>query len=165
MLRIDEIPNVEKSHERKEISKDIETPTNELADCIQLQSNEFEKVCVLPSSHSDPQQLNENVAPKEELINSRVRKCAQDNSLYYCNQCQKQFRHNSGLSRHKKEIHEGFKYLCFQCNYRTSQKSTLEKHIQSIHKGVKYPCDQCSYKATQKCSLQRHIHSAHDGVK
>ena len=73
MLRIDEIPNVEKSHERKEISKDIETPTNELADCIQLQSNEFEKVCVLPSSHSDPQQLNENVAPKEELINSRVR--------------------------------------------------------------------------------------------
>ena len=63
ILRIDEIPNVEKSHEAKEISKDIE-----LDDCIQLQSSEFEKVCVLPSSHSDPQQLNENVAPGQRAI-------------------------------------------------------------------------------------------------
>ena len=97
------------------------------------------------------------------LHQSSQRNIAQDSSMFYCNECEKQFCGKSSLNLHKKSVHEGFKYPCKLCNYKATLKSSLQKHINSIHEGVKYPCDQCSYKATTKSNLQRHINSAHFG--
>ena len=109
--RMNEFLDVGKSLEIKEISKDVEATGNEPHYVVQ--SNETKDENVLFSSQAGPQNSNEIIASREKgLRNSNHKSTDQDNSLFYCNKCDKQFSGLSGLFNHKKSVHEGVKYTC-----------------------------------------------------
>ena len=52
---------------------------------------------------------------------------------YACNQCDKKFTKQVGLTRHFKSEHEGVKYACIHCEKQYSQKTHLATHIKNKH--------------------------------
>ena len=153
--RMNEFLSVAKSLEIKEIKK--ESPENE-----EFATTEFEMKIESPEYNSQPDQIKEDNVFKQGQIQSYSK--GKKSLLYYCDQCDKQYVDQFGLTRHKKSAHEGVKYPCNQCSFKTGVNSALQRHVKAIHDGVKYPCDQCNNIFSQKHHLKSHIKLIHGEV-
>ena len=159
--RINDFFQVGKSLEIKEINRDIGSYDYEQ---INTENHEFENPIKL-SEHTDPLQLKSIITSKQGIMKSNQYNTFEHDSMFSCDQCDKQYAHRSALNQHKKSIHEGVMFPCDQCKYKANQFGHLQTHIISVHEKVKYPCDQCNYKASESKSLKNHKKSVHDGVK
>ena len=82
---------------------------------------------------------------------------------YKCNICDIEYGYLSGLSQHKKSVHEGVTYKCKICQYAATQKGSLKIHTRSLHvNDERYSCNICPYQATQKSSLSCHVKNVHN---
>ena len=90
--RMNEFLQVGKSLEIKEISRDIEGFDNEQID--DDQNHKFEEINEIPtnrSDHTNPQQLRTNITSQQEIMKSDQYILTQPNSLFSCDQCDKQY--------------------------------------------------------------------------
>jgi hypothetical protein len=85
----------------------------------------------------------------------------QADGRFMCDLCDKDYRQQGDLYKHKQSKHEGVRYGCDQCDHKATQQSSLTTHKQSQHEGVRYGCDQCDYKATTQNHLTGHKRRIH----
>lgn len=82
---------------------------------------------------------------------------------YICDVCQKAFRANHDLTRHK--IYHGERqFHCDQCPCKYFTKTALSDHLKKHRKELTFICDVCGNAHTTKKSLQEHMET-HTGVK
>ena len=86
---------------------------------------------------------------------------------FHCAECDKKFRHHSGLQRHQR-IHQGIKpYHCDACGKDFRLGSTLNQHKKTHHtpkselKNGKVPCRYCDKRFSSLVCLNRHIGIKH----
>ncbi|CAL1301377.1 unnamed protein product [Larinioides sclopetarius] len=83
---------------------------------------------------------------------------------YACNECPKQFKYSSGLSRHHRTHNYEKPFVCDTCGKEFTQKANLTTHGRT-HTGEKlFACDTCGRKFSRKQHLQRHMRT-HTGEK
>jgi len=155
--RINEVMNVAKNLEIKEISNDMEFP------------DESELTYKVPETSNLKTEFTEQTN-KRNTTNVSNRIVTGDNQnnkerLFECNQCENQYATKEGLTNHIRSKHEGVRHDCNQCEQQFTQQSALSTHIKSKHDGVRYPCNQCNYQAPRLDKLRNHIESKHEGVK
>jgi len=87
-----------------------------------------------------------------------------DESLYFCDLCEKKFITKRGLSLHQDTIHQNIKYPCEECDYQATQPVNLRTHVKTKHLEVKYPCPsaECNYKTKFKYYLKDHLKKKHN---
>ena len=92
-----------------------------------------------------------------------------------CDVCGKNFKTNSILKIHKRDVHdETFKketprgqeksLLCDQCEYRTNNPTSLKRHIESVHL-KKYVCSECKGDFSSDFALKGHILRKHEDTE
>ena len=92
-----------------------------------------------------------------------------------CDVCGKNFKTNSILKIHKRDVHdETFKketprgqeksLLCDQCEYRTNNPTSLKRHIESVHL-KKYVCSECKGDFSSDFALKEHILRKHEDTE
>ncbi|XP_039095242.1 zinc finger protein 75A isoform X5 [Hyaena hyaena] len=83
---------------------------------------------------------------------------------FTCQECRKNFRLTSDLTKHKKIHTEVKPYKCQHCGKSFRGKSDLNKHI-TIHQGIKpYKCSWCGKSFSQNSNLRTHQRT-HTGEK
>ncbi|XP_045849171.1 zinc finger protein 75A isoform X5 [Meles meles] len=83
---------------------------------------------------------------------------------FTCQECRKNFRLTSDLTKHKKIHTEVKPYKCQHCGKSFRGKSDLNKHI-TIHQGIKpYKCSWCGKSFSQNSNLHTHQRT-HTGEK
>ncbi|XP_042828293.1 zinc finger protein 75A isoform X2 [Panthera tigris] len=83
---------------------------------------------------------------------------------FTCQECRKNFRLTSDLTKHKKIHTEVKPYKCQHCGKSFRGKSDLNKHV-SIHQGIKpYKCSWCGKSFSQNSNLRTHQRT-HTGEK
>merc|ERR1719508_192714 len=103
-----------------------------------------------------------------------------DKNKYSCEQCGKKLT-RSGLSRHKKAVHEGVRYFCDLCQKEFKQSGGLSKHLKVMHPSAdltsfekisaktmpsamteepSFPCDQCDGSFSSSKDLMAHNREA-----
>ena len=77
---------------------------------------------------------------------------------FQCNICNKSFKINANLRKHKTIVHEKDKpYECDTCGLQVAQKGHLKHHDKTVHKKIKdYLCEICDKRFTQSLHLKRH---------
>ena len=91
---------------------------------------------------------------------------------FYCRECFSDFKLNSHLLRHLKNVHDlDLKkydrkqeyHACTICDFRTVYKQNLNLHMESAHSVHKetFTCEICRYQFRQKSSLTRHRLTVH----
>jgi len=75
-----------------------------------------------------------------------------------CDMCEKKFKSNYDLTRHRDSVHLGNKAACPMCGKRISN---LNQHIRVVHKQIKFNCTLCIKKYNTKSELHKHIKVAH----
>ena len=103
---------------------------------------------------------------RPDLVKRHISTCSEksnrSNSNYLvCKICQKQFKSNFNLNRHKDKIHgsqksitEKEKLIC--CNKKFSSATNLSKHFRLVHKGENFPCSNCGKILNSKESMKYH---------
>jgi len=88
-----------------------------------------------------------------------------NDKLFTCDKCEKQYTRSYHLERHKKSAHDKIRYSCDQCNHAPFKwRSSLTEH-KVYHEGNGFQCDQCNHLPFRNSSyLKEHKGSAHDGV-
>ncbi|XP_038407533.1 zinc finger protein 75A-like isoform X4 [Canis lupus familiaris] len=83
---------------------------------------------------------------------------------FTCQECRKNFRLTSDLTKHKKIHTEVKPYKCQHCGKSFRGKSDLNKHV-TIHQGIKpYKCSWCGKSFSQNSNLRTHQRT-HTGEK
>ena len=177
---MNELLNVAKSLEIKEISKDDEmddvytTSDDEIEDNFET-FTENDKISSNGGQENDEHSIKlQNAIVKNykspnnksylmEEINQTDKKfiVKDEAGQYKCDKCEKHFLHLNHLYRHSRGVHEGVRYPCNICKKTFIEKRNLKLHIESIHQGIKYSCDLCDSVFTQKCSLFSHMKKKH----
>jgi len=75
-----------------------------------------------------------------------------------CDMCDKKFKSNYDLTRHRDSVHLGNKAECPMCGKRISN---LNQHIRVVHKQIKFNCSLCIKKYNTRSELQKHVRVAH----
>ena len=87
---------------------------------------------------------------------------------FVCEECNKQFRINSNLLRHKRYVHQKvrpFVGLLNDFNKRFQTKTHLMRH-QSIHSSVKsFTCDKCDKRFKTSSELKNHKKFIHSNIR
>lgn len=81
---------------------------------------------------------------------------------YQCEMCPKLFLTNSGLHKHRRQVHSNYRpYRCEYCGKQFLQKSDLRRHV-PMHTGEKnYQCDMCAQLFARKDKLVSHFKQEH----
>ena len=81
---------------------------------------------------------------------------------YQCERCPKLFLTNSGLHKHRRQVHSNYRpYRCEYCGKQFLQKSDLHRHV-PMHTGEKnYQCDICAMLFARKDKLVSHYKQDH----
>jgi DNA-directed RNA polymerase subunit RPC12/RpoP len=75
-----------------------------------------------------------------------------------CSDCEKKFKSNYDLTRHRATVHLGQKPACPYCGKRLAN---MRQHIRVVHKQIRFPCDICKKQLTTRSELKKHTASAH----
>eukprot|EP00731_Ephydatia_muelleri_P011738 Em0006g632a len=82
--------------------------------------------------------------------------------MYPCEHCNKSFRWQSSLQRHKL-THSGERpYVCPECAKSFAQKSHLQKHVRTHNKSL-HRCSICQRTFPEQRVLDQHVHRRHQG--
>ena len=132
-------------------------------------SKDFESDDV-PTSQDDLLVAEEELIQNQDhcqSVQSQEQNVEQNDNMGHkkCDQCDKVFATDRGLSFHVKSIHEGVRYNCSKCEYQGTTKPNLYAHIRSKHEKQSYNCKQCDYKSNWQNRLKEHIETIHEGVK
>ena len=110
---------------------------------------------------------DEDYKPKKKQKRKRMFPPAtkNENGMYVCDICQKEFSMRCSMNRHKREYHmkEG-RYgpvKCPHCGMESVNKRSLAEHIKSMHDNIKYNCEVCQASLTSEYSLLRHKREVH----
>lgn len=158
--QMNEFLNVAKSLELKEISKDVEFHSDVGKE--EPEVSDFDSTNYIMPEVAE-KNINDTNAERNMMQNSQLQK--NEEGIFDCDQCQRQFTKMNSLKTHIQSIHEGVKYACDQCEYQATYQKNLIRHVQSKHEGVKYSCHKCDYQASFKSGLAYHVLSKHEGVK
>lgn len=81
---------------------------------------------------------------------------------YQCEMCPKLFLTNSGLHKHRRQVHSNYRpYKCDYCSKEFLQKSDLRRHV-PMHTGEKnFQCDICAICFARKDKLVSHFKQEH----
>ena len=81
---------------------------------------------------------------------------------YQCEMCPKLFLTNSGLHKHRRQVHSNYRpYKCDYCSKEFLQKSDLRRHV-PMHTGEKnFQCDICAVCFARKDKLVSHFKQEH----
>ncbi|XP_064089283.1 uncharacterized protein LOC135203490 isoform X2 [Macrobrachium nipponense] len=87
--------------------------------------------------------------------------------LFFCNICKKDFRQYANLVRHKEGVHERLKpHSCSVCNKSFHTVSQLNIHRNAVHEKIRsYQCDTCPMKFSCKFNMLRHREKVHEKIK
>ena len=88
-----------------------------------------------------------------------------EEGLFECNECDKQFNLKNSFFRHQQTVHSGVQFKCNQCDKQYRDKKSLRSHRKIHHEGIRYKCNQCDNQYTYPHVLRAHIQSAHGDVK
>ena len=160
--RMNEFLNVAKNLEIKEISKDVDFDDENLnSDNRDLVEDEkAEEPTNNELEHNT--KTNTGLSDNMQLISNSKFKCEKnEEGMFVCDQCERQFSDRSNLRTHIKSIHEGVKYPCDQCHYQATKRTNLENHVKSKHEGMKFACDQCDFQSRWPNNLRRHKKENH----
>jgi len=80
------------------------------------------------------------------------------NRNFPCTSCDKKFKSNYDLTRHRASVHLGQKPACPICG---KHLSNLDQHIRIVHKQIKFSCNLCSKQLNTRSDLQKHITKVH----
>jgi len=79
--------------------------------------------------------------------------------------CEKKFRTNTRLEKHKKAVHENdpdFKCDWPECGEAFVRRNYLESHINKVHLNQRpFKCDQCDHSYASSYDLKAHVHQNH----
>ncbi len=85
----------------------------------------------------------------------------------FCKECDRLFKSNQALKKHKERYHEGKLFprpksddepLCHTCGTKFKNSTRLKEHIDRKHLNIKnFQCDQCPMRFYKKESLRGHI--------
>merc|ERR1712098_17849 len=150
--RMNELLNVAKTLEVKDISKDVDCDTTDT-----LQNDENNKNI---QSNQDNLQIQEE-AEKNVIVDTireanKMVSSVNVNGLYCCERCNKPYGRSSHLMQHIKSVHEGIRYSCKNCNKSYTLETDLNRHIKSVHEGVKYQCNSCESQYSSDVALYKH---------
>ena len=98
-----------------------------------------------------------NVTSKSELELKKV-----DDFSLKQEQLEVNFKTFEGL-RH--QLEDQSLYSCDLCGREFPWKTSLRRHIESVHNGRRYHCDQCDFKATRNYCLVEHKRRKHSIIK
>ena len=116
-------------------------------------------------------------------MNNSNKSRRQNQIIFKCEICDKEFKSNNGLRYHFNSTHKTFhlqsqltahvkifhgnKMKCLKCDScgkSFSQAQSLKNHINSVHNGQKdHKCDSCGKEFSQGGHLKRHIDAVHNG--
>merc|ERR1712098_477526 len=94
---------------------------------IKMENQEFEN-SQIPTSNVETKQEN-YVDLSQRQTRSNLNNMSQNDSVFVCEQCNKQYSSNASLWKHNKAFHSDTKYSCEKCNYQTSYKDHLSRHM------------------------------------
>ena len=91
----------------------------------------------------------------------------ENNKLYQCRACDKEFSTSSGLKDHIVKIHKGRKiFQCPICSDKFIDEEKMNEHIVNIHNGRKiFQCPICSDKFIDEEKMNDHVVKIHKGRK
>ena len=72
---------------------------------------------------------------------------------YPCSECDHHAISRSGLTQHRRAVHQGKKYQYKDCDHQEYTQDILTVHQRAFHEGKKYQCRECSHKFTTICKL------------
>ena len=192
--RMEELLNVAKNLEIKELSKDVAFESNgwmNVDDFLNVSKNsdindlsaeqvesdeiksEFVDVensgkanCELIDSDSEGDDLDSKDVLSSSVINEE--KSTNDAKSNYCLRCGKEFSKLKYLKRHYINVHKpkdrSVKFQCNTCDKQFTEKRNLSTHVKSVHEGIKYHCNQCDKTFSSHANLYTHTNSAHIGL-
>jgi len=102
---------------------------------------------------------------KKNKLNRHIKETHDNERTYKCEDCGKDFKRNSHLTRHKKIHSENPKpFICTidNCCQNFSTKQHLERHIQLIHFCEKFKCGDCELLFNKKRLLLKHEFEVHN---
>lgn len=77
---------------------------------------------------------------------------------FTCLDCDKKFKSNYDLSRHRDLVHLGQKPPCPYCG---KHLANMRQHIRVVHKQIRFPCHLCKKQMTTKSELKKHFAKSH----
>lgn len=83
--------------------------------------------------------------------------------LLKCDACGKAFKHDIGLERHMKAIHQGIRpFICDQCGLAFGLEHELKTHVNRHSDHKPHACDLCPFRSFNKSNLKLHLYSQHN---
>jgi uncharacterized Zn-finger protein len=90
----------------------------------------------------------------------------QGKKKFACDQCEKSFSWQTGLSQHVRSTHKKKVYECSYCKGIFSRTTSLRLHVKTVHEKIEvHQCSKCDKKFTQKGTAERHFKIVHLGLK
>jgi len=170
-IRLQEIYNVAKNLEIKEILSQIES-TEENTNFEQDSIGKEELIKDTEDCIDDFSLLNEILQEsseeekKDDVVESMYEKNKQDKVVHEeepifldCKICDYKTTLKCKLKVHMRK-HEQ-KLSCSQCKRQCSTEEKLKVHIAVVHNGTKYACNKCDYNCIREKNIKKHIQTKH----
>ncbi len=91
-----------------------------------------------------------------------IHKKSHEDAKVKCNQCEKVYKNNKGLSAHLEQVHsEEKKYECQQCGNKYKQQRMLLQHTKSVHQPKQFKCRDCEKCFAFHYDLTAHVKRGH----
>jgi len=81
---------------------------------------------------------------------------------FVCDYCDKRYLSPSGLTAHRKSVHEGVNFVCQFCQKNFRKKAHMVTHVNSKHFGIRYTCQLCDNEFVSQDGLKFHERHKHD---
>ena len=105
----------------------------------------------------------------EDYMKKHQKYSCHSEKAYKCDKCDAVFKHNQGLTEHKRIKHDGLTkmFSCEHCGKTFDRKTCLTIHLKYVHEKVEkaFKCDQCTNQFISKSRLQRHVKTVHQGAR